>query len=683
MAAFVFKVDMIELLSPAGDMDCLTAAIESGADAVYCGGKSFSARSYAGNFDHDGMKKAAAYCHVRGKKIYAALNTMILEREMESALSEAAYLSSIGIDALIVSDIGLAEQIIKNLGVPVHASTQMCIHDAAGAMMLKERGVKRVIPARELSLGEIRAIADTGIETEVFIHGALCSSVSGLCLMSSFIGQRSGNRGCCAQPCRLKYRSADTEGYLLSTADLCLAEHIEELKSAGVCSLKIEGRMKSPDYVAGVTDVYSRLLKGDLSGSRAKEELSRFYNRTFTDAYLTGRTDVCAPDRPDTRAEGEPRAQVNPKSFVFPEAEIILKEGVRPVINVKAGDVCVQTEGENALEKARTAVPDESIKASLSKTGGTPFEFSRIDIVREGEPYISRADLNALRRNALSGLEESMVSVFERPSDADKEISCCLSKIPHEMREICVETGDKDIAAAAALKGAHRIYYAPEVYSRDILKATEEIYEKSGKKPYIRLLPYMNAEGYENLKKVLKGNEGRFSGMLAGHFSQVSVFGGFDDVVMDHTCNTANGASVKELKKMGASTVTLSSELAKRDILHLSSCLKTEIIVYGILPVMWIAHEVFGSSMTDRRGYGYDLRRYESGSFSICSIGNPDRLCLKEIGRLKNAVDSLRIIADSVSDLDMMDIYARASEEGRDLSIETQGTTQGHLLRGV
>ena len=684
MAAFAFFKDiMIELLSPAGDMDCLIAAIESGADAVYCGGKSFSARSYAGNFDSEEMERAAAYCHLRGKKIYVALNTMILEREMDEAFASATLLSYIGVDALIVSDIGLADRIIGNLEIPVHASTQMCVHDAAGAEILKSRGYKRVVPARELSLKEIKDIAETGIETEVFVHGALCSSVSGLCLMSSFIGQRSGNRGCCAQPCRLRYRAGGHEGYLLSTADLCLAEHIDELEAAGAASLKIEGRMKSPDYVAGVTDVYSRLLKGEVTGAQAKEELSRFYNRTFTDGYLEGRTDVCAPDRPDTRVRESSAAETGDKKFVFLSGTAVLKEGKKPELTVSKDDITVTYTGAQPLPRAKAGISDASIVRSLERTGGTPFEFESIKVVREGEPYISKAELNALRRGALEALEFRICAPYYRFSDMKPPQDSRCEEINHEFEMISVQTHDADMAVRAFGMGADRVYFSPYIYDANILKDAEKIYEESGRKPYIRLLPYMNSRGYANLKSVLEGNEGLFAGMLAGHFSQMSVFDGFDDAVIDHTCNIANGASAEVLRSLGAGMITISSELAKRDILHLRSCLRTELIVYGSLPVMWIAHDVYGKSMNDRKGHTYEYKEYVSGDFRVRSIENPDRLCLKEIGRLKDSVDSLRIIAEIEADLKMIDLYRSAAAEGKDLSLETSGTTQGHLLRGV
>ena len=284
------KSELPELLAPAGDFECLLAAVSGGADAVYVGGKAFGARAYAKNFELDELRRAVIYCHLHSVKLYVTVNTLVFDREMRELSDYAAALWEIGVDALIVSDLGAIREIRRRLpDLELHASTQMSVHSSDGAKIAAELGCSRVVLARELSYENIVAATEASpIETEVFLHGALCVCHSGQCLFSSLVGGRSGNRGECAQPCRLPYG----EGYPLSLSDLSLAEHIEKLIDAGVASLKIEGRMKSPEYVYTVTSIYRRLL--DERRSATAKEMDRlkaaFSRGGFTDGYFTSHT---------------------------------------------------------------------------------------------------------------------------------------------------------------------------------------------------------------------------------------------------------------------------------------------------------------------------------------------------------------------------------------------------------
>jgi putative protease len=286
-----------ELLAPVGGKEALIAAIENGADAVYFGGKVFSARQYASNFNRDELEQAVDYAHIRGVKAYVTVNTLVKDSELEEACDYLQFLCNCGADAVIVQDLGLLRLLQEQLPeLPVHASTQMTIHNVEGVKFLQEMGVKRVVLARELSLDEIRRIKSrTGIEVETFIHGALCFSYSGQCLLSSMIGGRSGNRGYCAQPCRKKYRINEVRGYLLSPRDLNMSEHIGALVDAGIDSFKIEGRMKRHEYVAGVVRVYRKLIDRYFESPtdfRVTEEekhmLLQLFNRGFTTGYFFG-----------------------------------------------------------------------------------------------------------------------------------------------------------------------------------------------------------------------------------------------------------------------------------------------------------------------------------------------------------------------------------------------------------
>lgn len=280
---------MIELLSPAGDFDCLKSAVQNGANAVYFGAGSFSARAFASNFHDDALEKAITYAKLRGVKTHLTLNTLIKNNEMQDAIEIAKKAYNYGIDAIIVQDLGLASFLIKNFpNLDVHASTQLSVHNLEGVLKLQELGFSRVVLSRELSLQEIEYICkNSNIEIEVFVHGALCISYSGQCLFSSMIGGRSGNRGMCAQPCRLPYEliSYDNfnknpvsidKGYILSPRDLCGLDYLSELVNVGVSCLKIEGRMKTPEYVATVTRIYRQYL--DQIQNKDNLKLERFFN---------------------------------------------------------------------------------------------------------------------------------------------------------------------------------------------------------------------------------------------------------------------------------------------------------------------------------------------------------------------------------------------------------------------
>ena len=283
---------MIELLSPVGNFECLKAAVQNGADSVYFGANLFSARAFANNFNLDELKKAIEYAKSRGVKTNLTLNTLIKDEEFEDAFELAKNAYEFGIDAIIVQDLGLAQKLIKAFpDLPIHGSTQMTIHNLNGALELQNLGFKRVVLSRELSLDEIEYICKhTDIEIECFAHGALCISYSGQCLFSSMVGGRSGNRGKCAQPCRLPYELLENNkkidsGYLLSTRDLCSLEHIPDFINSGVDCLKIEGRMKSPEYVATVTRIYRKYINLALSNKpyiidgNDKKELMQVFNR--------------------------------------------------------------------------------------------------------------------------------------------------------------------------------------------------------------------------------------------------------------------------------------------------------------------------------------------------------------------------------------------------------------------
>lgn len=335
-------MEKIELLAPAGSIESLYAAINNGADAVYVGGSKFSARAYAANFDNEQMQKAVDYCHSYNVKIYVTINTILKENELSDAIKYAGYLYEIGVDALIVQDLGLVNLVkAKYPDFELHASTQLTVHNGAGALYFKEKGFKRIVLSRELSLDEIKYISKTlNIETEIFIHGALCVSYSGKCLMSSMIGGRSGNRGRCAQPCRMEYSLQSKEngskrGYLLSPKDMCTLDDTKDIIESNVYSLKIEGRMKKPEYVAGVVDNYRKAIDKELRNKpfnsiEGRRTLLQLFNREgFSNAYLRKNTGKDMMSYSFPKNTGVELGKIEDDGTLVLKEDIVLGDGIR------------------------------------------------------------------------------------------------------------------------------------------------------------------------------------------------------------------------------------------------------------------------------------------------------------------------------------------------------------------
>jgi len=351
-----------ELLSPAGNMESFFAAVENGADAVYFGLKDFSARASAQNFSLDDASKAIAYAHRKSIKVYIALNTLVKTLELERAVDLLIALEEMQPDAIIIQDLGLLYLIQSQFpGFNIHASTQMAIHNLAGVKQLEQLGFKRVVLARELSVAEIKNIAgNTSIEIETFIHGALCYSYSGLCFFSSMIGGRSGNRGKCAQPCRKPYHSkSDEGGYLFSMKDLLTLSGISDLVDARVNSLKIEGRMKSPEYVAVVTDAYRKAIDGKLSDQdEAANRIKTVFSRETTSAYVTGKNNLSVKKDSDI-------CQVKAADIVNPSYPANMGLYAGEVIKSEKTHIVVRAEASIGVRDLLQVFGDASAKPTL------------------------------------------------------------------------------------------------------------------------------------------------------------------------------------------------------------------------------------------------------------------------------------------------------------------------------
>ncbi|MFG6353302.1 MAG: U32 family peptidase, partial [Oscillospiraceae bacterium] len=418
----------MEILSPAGGPEALRAAVCAGADAVYLGFGQFNARRGARNFTQDELASAVSYCHLRGVRVYLTLNTLCSDREMAQAVDCAAQASRMGVDAALVQDMGLVRALRQAVpDLPLHASTQMSLHSLGGVKAAAELGMTRAVLARELSREDIAYICEKSpIEIEVFVHGALCMCHSGQCFMSSVIGGRSGNRGMCAQPCRLPYGWGDelVNGYPLSLKDMSLAGHLRELQEMGVASAKIEGRMKRPEYVYIVTKVYADALREGREPTA--EELRRleqaFSRQGFTDGYYTGRK---GPDMFGVREESKPPREL------FAQARAAYEKGegrlapVKFYAMVRAGEP-IQVGVEDAEGRVATAagrVPEparkrpttqEEVEAQLGKTGGTPYEAVGMRTLVEPGLAVPLSALNGLRRQVLDELTRLRTALPQR-----------------------------------------------------------------------------------------------------------------------------------------------------------------------------------------------------------------------------------------------------------------------------
>lgn len=413
-------MDKIEILAPAGGFDSVIAAVRSGADAVYLGEKLFSARSSAKNFDVGELKEAVAYCHIHGVKAYVTLNTIVFDDELQKLKEAVIAAANADADALIVQNQGvarLARALVPDL--PLHASTQMSVHTVSGVRALYEMGFKRVVLAREMSREEIIKAAAVDAELEVFVHGALCMSVSGQCYFSATLGSRSGNRGACAQPCRLPFCvGGKSGGHALSLKDNSLIGHLRELQEIGVASAKIEGRMKRPEYVAAAVRACREQRDNGFVSDETASLLSRVFSRTgFTDGYYTSRVGqgMFGTRRRDDVASADEKLFASVRSGYKDEirnvkirGRFIAALGREPSFEASDGVHTVKIESDIVCEKAqKISLDEDKCRKQLEKTGGTAYKFESIDIDVDKNVSLPLSALNMMRRRALDGLDSA------------------------------------------------------------------------------------------------------------------------------------------------------------------------------------------------------------------------------------------------------------------------------------
>ena len=584
-----------ELLSPAGSPEALRAAVEYGADAVYLGWGDFNARRSAKNFSDEEFADALRYCHVRGVRVFLTLNTLLTDRELPKAAALAAEACRLGIDAVLVQDWGLFDLLRQSLpDLPLHASTQMSLFTSGACREMAADGCERVVIARECSAEDTRAICrNCPAEVEVFVHGALCMCYSGQCAMSALIGGRSGNRGRCAQPCRMAYGVNEPAGkrYPLSLKDSCLAHALPDMEDMGVACLKLEGRMKRPEYVAVITRVYARLLREGRGPTAAEEaELALAFSRSgFTDLYWQGSR---GPEMFGTRPENVPE----PKAL-FDEVRAAYEKGVCRTVpvtlscEIAAGKPCALTvsDGDGHTVTVTGAVPEaarsrsitpEDIAQRLKKTGGTAFTCARVEARVEDGLSLSASAVNALRRAGLSALEEARTAPPQRralPLPPLPAIDCAADA---PQFTVSVTNAAQLVGGLLDLHPARA--YVPLELMADFPALPVGETERCAVLPRVwrdrdepRLRQMLERVGTMGVRAVAVGNIGHLSLIPEGW----SAYGDFG-------LNVFNGRSLDYLRKKGLSSACASFELRFAQLRDMPKILPTEAIVYGRLPLM-------------------------------------------------------------------------------------------------
>jgi len=597
----------IEILSPAGSFEALKAAVDSGANAVYFGGRAFSARKNAVNLSNDEILKAVSYAHLRGAKLYAAVNTLMFDNELNLAFEFIKFCYEANVDAIIVQDLGLAHIIKKHFpDFRMHASTQMTIHNLSGVLEAQKLGFSRVVLSRELSFEDIKYIAqNTDMELEVFVHGALCMSYSGQCLFSSFLGGRSGNRGGCAQPCRLPYTLYNSFGealgpnskYLLSLKDLCLIDYISKLKEIGVTSLKIEGRMKSAAYVSAVTGIYNKYRNGGVVKSEDRALLTSIFSRSgFTDGYLKstyGRDmlsfeknhdDIFENVTAEVLNDAYSLANIQRKTYI--NASFVMKKGEKIYFEAEYDGKIFSATGDTVADTARNMSVDAlRIESQLRKLGSTVLEYKSLVLDVEEGLYIPIKEVNKVRREVCEKIELSIADInrsykgeaFVLPKKERLRINTpkwTASVLNEKQADICFELGFSKIFIPYSLYKSKKSKFDayPDIFS-------------------VKLPPVNHDRGENNFSDISVnsvcitniGQVGKINQSLIKH--------------ADYRLNVCNSFSYKKLIDMGFNSVCLSLELTIRDIRSLRISHGAEILVYGKPQLMTVKNCLVKSSL--------------------------------------------------------------------------------------
>ncbi|MEG0962730.1 MAG: DUF3656 domain-containing protein [Lachnospiraceae bacterium] len=616
-----------ELLAPAGSFHILKAVVQAGADAVYAASSQFGARAYATNFTTEEFIEAIDYSHLRGKKLYLTLNTLLKDCEVEELLYE--YLLPFyeaGLDGVIVQDLGVMRFIQDTFPLlPIHASTQMTITGALGAQLLLDAGCSRIVTARELSLNEIAEIYQkTHAEIETFVHGALCYCYSGQCLFSSILGGRSGNRGRCAQPCRLPYgwskdgkNFSQKEEYLLSPKDLCAIDLIPQMIQSGVHSFKIEGRMKQAEYAAGVTKIYRHYLDYYEADPSAFYEVSKedhekllwLGNRSgFTQGYLTqyNGKNMITKNKPSHEKGTELPTSVEPLLRVDMESKekikgiLILSKDFPARLMIEYKEISLEVMGEIVQQAQKQPMKEETIREKMQKTGNTPFQFESLEIKMESDIFIPVGGLNQLRRQALDELFQKLMTPYQRTSctfDSTKhpikENSKISSVSEKESLRILVETKEQ-LAFALKVPEAERIYLEQFICSRDqfVLELTQWVHKihTQNKECYLAMPYVLRSASASWFQKVFPSlSKIGVDGFLIRNLEELQLLknNGIPaaQIQADYGLYSFSNLSVQKLSQLGIMQLTLPVELNVHELQE-HSCRESELIIYGRQPLM-------------------------------------------------------------------------------------------------
>ena len=660
-----------ELLAPAGNLEILKGVIESGADAVYVGGSMFGARAYANNFTEEELLEAIDFAHLRGVKVYLTVNTLIKNSEFSKLYDYLLVYYKRGLDAVIVQDIGVVKAIHEYFpSMEIHTSTQMTVTGADGVRFLSQFGVTRVVMAREVSLAEMKRIhEETGMELEAFVHGALCYSYSGQCLFSSILGGRSGNRGRCAQPCRLPYTvEGKKDEYILSLKDMCGIKALDKLHDAGVYSLKIEGRMKQLEYACGVVKYYRSYIDSKKPVSDADyDRIKALGNRCgFTDRYYFDHngSDMVTYVKPNFVSNAEEPSPEKRKLSI--EGELVLREGEPGSLTVKRGDVTYKASIEPVSAALKAPLDKKAAIDRINKTGDTDFEFSHIKAQIGENVFVPNGALNKLRRDAISGLCDKLLKKYYRDDARYVDISS-LSKLPeHAIKSDAAHETINDYTTICSCMTRAQLdtiisyecfdvfYLDFDMYDRKTLiqQFADDVKSltKRNKKVYLMLPTILRADSSDYFVSIAKElDKVSFEGFVVKNYEELylteNLFTG-KKVILDHNMYTFNDVSKSAFFEHGVSGDTVPLELNSKEIMHRNN-IGSQMIVYGYYPLMTTANCVHKNTKgCDKKQKLIYLKDRYNKSFAVCNnckecyntiYNSLPTMLTKNIGKLKEA----------------------------------------------
>lgn len=746
----------LELLAPAGSLKTLKAVIHAGADAVYLGGSMFGARAYANNFNEEELLEAIRFGHIHGRKIILAVNTLLKEYELGQLYDYLRPYYEAGVDAVIVQDMGVMEFIKTHFpNLPIHTSTQMTITNVEGARLLKEQGVERVVTAREMSLEEIQRIHDeVGVELESFIHGALCYCYSGQCLFSSIIGGRSGNRGRCAQPCRLSYEVLQGEKSLtghhatpiLSLKDMCTLPFLYELADHGVYSFKIEGRMKTPEYAAGVVSIYRKYMDSYLDGSRIPVEkkdiraLLELGNRGgFTNGYYYHHNDsdmLSGESASHNKSEGVLQDNIR-REYVDTElkekikGKLILNKECPAKIEVQYGKIKVSYQGDMVLVAQNRPLTKEVVTEKITKTGNTPFVFENLEVTMDDDIFMPVNQLNQLRRGALEALEEALLKPYERTlpelvetssAETDRQTTGNAIKEKQISRQSLLQTSGQQSADSstevrvliedaeqlpAVLKAdfVDTVYLDCMLYTRENLlrKLSEDIdrVHASGKKAFY-VFPFIFRQQtslfYEKIMPELKKLP--LDGIMVRSLDEIAFIKEWGNenwqMVSDSNLYTYSNEAAEYFYRLGMIQDTIPVELNRKEILRRENS-RSEMIIYGRLPLMITAqcihkntlgcmHQHKVLNLKDRYSVHFPVKNFCSECYNVIYNSLPVCLFKEDVTVKKIAPAALRLSFTTETEEEteqILTIYGDIYKNGGILGQMPMECTNGHFKRGV